>query len=598
MLNSTIRKALTALAGVAVSAAMLATGVAPAMAAGETPAPAPVAAQFTPDQLKVQQPLTVTAGEDISGKTLKAIRLGTYTAGSYTGDLINGYDITTSNFAANIDTALKANVFDKDDKNQPVVPTDGYDAANPIPWVAQNLLDSQTTPYTGRLRNLLTALAKDQAVTGDKAAVTLTPVKDNKNKLSATVDPGLYLIVDQTAQGKASIPMMIGTGINNLTKLAAKTGDPKILGSVEYKPNDTTVEKKIVEGDNEVDNNTAQIGDTVTYRLKTTVPNWTGYDKFQLILHDTLSKGLTFKGVTKVQVNNKDVAKDTQYKLNGPTPVQGENADGANEFSVVFAPTADGKSNVLATDELKALFPVNAQVVVEYTAVLNKDAKISTNAGSQSNDNTVDLQYSHNPNNFEDLEKTPGDTTHTYTGRFNLHKVDAAGQPLAGAEFTIAKTPAQGQTAQPITLVAVSQAAKDNNTDPNIYRPAVEGEKGDTKFVTPNSGNVIIQGLDHANYTVTETKSPLGAPALPSFTLTIVPTDGMTDKVAGKNTVTEFKGDANNLTSSDSKETVTVKNVRNLLEMPKTGASWLAIYAAGFVACALGAGILLRKQRA
>ena len=59
-------------------------------------------------------------------------------------------------------------------------------------------------------------------------------------------------------------------------------------------------------------------------------------------------------------------------------------------------------------------------------------------------------------------------------------------------------------------------------------------------------------------------------------------------------------GDSNKLVpavSGTDKTAVTVKNVHNFTEMPKTGAAWLCIYAAMAVLCGGGAFLLLRSSK-
>ncbi|TPF92484.1 hypothetical protein BW14_08660 [Bifidobacterium sp. UTBIF-68] len=508
------------------------------------------------------QPLTVTASEDISAKTLKAVPLANYSAATTNGTDITGFDLSDAGHASQVDKALTS---------AGIAHATEYNASNPMQWVSKNLLDSASSPYAGKLRNLLTALAKDGSLASGSDAVALAKGA-NAQTMTANVRPGIWLIVDATAKGKASLPMLVGTGIDGKTTL--RNGDATMkLGTVEYKPNSTTVSKKILTGGQETDSSKNAIGSTVSYRLKTTVPNWTGYGKFQLKLSDTLGKGLTYSSVTKVTVGGADLDK-TLYKVNGPT------AD--NQLEIVFSPDASGVSDLIAH---KDKFPVGAAIVVEYNAILNKDALISTGQGLKGNPNSVSVQYSHNPNVSTDLETVPGNTVNTYTGRFLLVKHDSSGAPLADATFNIT---AAGATS-PLNLVQVSKAT--DNQSANVYRPALAGEQGSPTITTPASGLVTVQGLQ-GSYTVAEKSSPFGTALLPSFTLQI---DAAKD---GKNQIVQFNGDANKLaTSTIGQETVTVVNVRNLAEMPKTGAAWMAVFAIGAGLCATGAGLLLSRRR-
>lgn len=71
----------------------------------------------------------------------------------------------------------------------------------------------------------------------------------------------------------------------------------KVVGNVEvtHKGEVPKVEKKIVEGDEKVDANTADVGDTINYEITGTLPsNVADYDTYYYVFHDTLSKGLTY----------------------------------------------------------------------------------------------------------------------------------------------------------------------------------------------------------------------------------------------------------------------------------------------------------------
>ncbi|KFI90250.1 LPXTG-motif cell wall anchor domain protein [Bifidobacterium saguini DSM 23967] len=524
-------------------------------------------AQATTEQLREPQPITVTSSADISGKTLKAVRLAGYSAASIDGQAIGGLDVNDAGHASSIANALKDSG------------ATGYDADNPMAWVVQNLLDSQSSPYAGSLRTLVTRLAKDTAITGDSTATALAKGAD-ANTMTATVTPGIYLILDLTANGQgASIPMIAATGIDGITTLG--TGQTtQTLGTVEYKPNDATVTKRIVQNGAEALSNTAAIGETVHYRLTTSVPNHTGYEHFRLTLTDTLDQGLAFQRITAVTVNGKTLDA-ALWHASDPTAAQ----DGTTTFTVTFAPTADGTSDLLASDSTRNAFPIGSGVTVEYDALLTKDAAVNTTAGGTGNHNTVNVSYSHNPNDWTDQATVPGDTTTTYTGRFTLSKTDMDGKPLAAATFAITRNGSD----TPVSLAAISAG---DATHPAEYRTATAGETSTTLITIPASGKAVIQGLD-GEYTVTERSSPFNTSPLPEFTLTVEPDHGQNHA----NAVTDFQQDPNKLATLDgTTATVTVRNARSILQLPKTGSTWMTIWIAAGTLSALGGLLLLRKR--
>lgn len=523
-----------------------------ALAAGAGSAAAAETSVSAADLAK-SQPITVKADADISSKNLVAIQLAAYSAAQTDGTNITGYDLKDAGLAAAVDDALtKAGISRTASGNASTV----YETANPMAWVVTNLLDSTSSPWAGQLRNFLDQLKNEQAVKA--AAGTKLAKGADANTMTANVTPGVYAIIDRTTDGKASIAMMNGTGINGMTTLKGKDGKTYKLGEVEYKVSDAPVPvKKIVEDGQSKDTNETAIGKTVNYKVTAKVPNWTGYDHYYLALNDTMSQGLTFNNDVKATVAGKTVTVKT-VSDNG-------------RIRILFAPTSDNSSDIVAD---KANYPVDADIVVTYSATVNRNAVI----GGNGNPNGIELEYSHNPNTVTDHETTPGNTVKTYVGAFAIVKQDSKGASLEGAEFNVYEA---GKTT-PVKFVKTG----------NTYRVADKTETtGTTTTVT--AGNATITGVDGA-YDVVETKSPFGNAIKARFTTTVT-----VDQKTGEYKAALTKADANHLVASDNKFTLTVTNCRNIGDMPKTGATWLAIYTtAGLLLVAAGAAMYLRRARA
>lgn len=523
-----------------------------ALAAGVGSAAAAETSVSAADLAK-SQPITVKADADISGKNLVAIQLAAYSAAQTDGTNITGYDLKDAGLAAAIDDALtKAGISRTASGNASTV----YETANPMAWVVTNLLDSTSSPWAGQLRNFLDQLKNEQAVKA--TAGTKLAKGADANTMTANVTPGVYAVIDRTTDGKASIAMMNGTGINGMTTLKGKDGKTYKLGEVEYKVSDVTAPvKKIVEDGKDKDTNETAIGKTVNYKVTAKVPNWTGYDHYYLALNDTMSQGLTFNNDVKATVAGKTVTVKT-VSDNG-------------RIRILFAPTSDNSSDIVAD---KANYPVDADIVATYSATVNRNAVI----GGNGNPNGIELEYSHNPNTVTDHETTPGNTVKTYVGAFAIVKQDAKGASLEGAEFNVYEA---GKTT-PVKFVKTG----------NTYRVADKTETtGTTTTVT--AGNATITGVDGA-YDVVETKSPFGNAIKARFTTTVT-----VNQKTGEYKAALTKADANHLVASDNKFTLTVTNCRNIGDMPKTGATWLAIYTtAGLLLVAAGAAMYLRRARA
>ena len=523
-----------------------------AIAAGAGSAAAAETSVSAADLAK-SQPITVKADADISSKNLVAIQLAAYSAAQTDGTNITGYDLKDAGLAAAVDDALtKAGISRTASGNASTV----YETANPMAWVVTNLLDSTSSPWAGQLRNFLDQLKNEQSV--QAAAGTKLAKGADANTMTANVTPGVYAIIDRTTDGKASIAMMNGTGINGMTTLKGKDGKTYKLGEVEYKVSDAPVPvKKIVEDGQSKDTNETAIGKTVNYKVTAKVPNWTGYDHYYLALNDTMSQGLTFNNDVKATVAGKTVTVKTV----------GDNG----RIRILFAPTSDNSSDIVAD---KANYPVDADIVVTYSATVNRNAVI----GGNGNPNGIELEYSHQPHTVTDHETTPGNTVKTYVGAFAIVKQDSKGASLEGAEFNVYEA---GKTT-PVKFVKTG----------NTYRVADKTETtGTTTTVT--AGNATITGVDGA-YDVVETKSPFGNAIKARFTTTVT-----VNQKTGEYKAALTKADANHLVASDNKFTLTVTNCRNIGDMPKTGATWLAIYTtAGLLLVAAGAAMYLRRARA
>lgn len=96
------------------------------------------------EDLAKAQTLTVTANEDISNRTLRAVPLAYYSYAQTDGTNITGFDLIDAGKNTAIADALKKAGIDTSKKSQ----TAGYDynASNPMVWVVQNLLDSENSP--------------------------------------------------------------------------------------------------------------------------------------------------------------------------------------------------------------------------------------------------------------------------------------------------------------------------------------------------------------------------------------------------------------------------------------------------------------------
>ena len=241
-----------------------------------------------------------------------------------------------------------------------------------------------------------------------------------------------------------------------------------------------------------------QIGDTVEFRTITTVPNTTGYTKYDYEIHDEMSIGLTSNvtatsGITIKIDDGEELGRD-YYTVT-------VDSTNANNFSVkvdILKAIKEGK-----IEEGNSLYTY-------YTGVLNEDANVYDKGNQQ---NTAYLQYSNNPHDNTTKGETPHVTVYDWTFKMNVQKIDGANhKDLADAKFVLSKS----GTADLGTIDENGTPAGTENLiklvyDPtdSTYRVATASDAKTTYVMT--AGDITIKGLDDAeDYYLYETKAPAG----------------------------------------------------------------------------------------
>ena len=376
---------------------------------------------------------------------------------------------------------------------------------------------------------------------------------------------GYYLIKNTTVGTDEVYTDYILRVVENVT-VQPKSGKPTLDKQIKHNDNGTWG----VVGDN-------QIGDTVEFRTITTVPNVSGYSKYEYVIHDEMSAGLTSNVKTKDDVTIKvNDATDLDKKYYTVTVV------GTNKFTVtidVLQAIQDGEMS--AGNELYTY----------YTGILNEKAKVY-NDGKQ--DNKAYLEYSNNPHDHATTNSTPVKVVYDWTFKMGVKKVDGAdGTPLTDAKFVLSKEKncdlgAIGDDGQPHNTENLISLIK--NSD-GSYTVAPAGYNGSVVNVM-TAGDITINGLDDATvYYLYETKAPAGYNRLTAavrFEITATYSD------AGDN-CTSVTATVNN----DVQSSVSV-NVRNNKgsTLPSTGGIGTTLfYVIGGGLMAVAAVLLVTKKR-
>lgn len=351
------------------------------------------------------------------------------------------------------------------------------------------------------------------------------------DKYVATIDdlePGYYLIKETAFTGTE--------GDNNAyTKFMLQVvGDT----TVNAKADVPTITKKIVENGTElVDAAEASIGDMVSYRLETVVPEMDGYNKYYFIVTDTLSEGLT-------PYTTSLIVKLDGYRLTygDDYTVSTSNVNGKTQMTIVFKDFIQYKT-----------VSVGKSIVITYNAQVNDKAVV----GTTGNPNAVTLEYSNDPNfDYEGVDEpltdeptgeTPEDITVVYVAGVQLNKVDSKGLPLTGAEFTITgdgvvKTGVtKAESFEPLSggsYYKLKNGAYTNKPATVETQDRYDTEAGQfipsftTSFITKDGthpvkgevgadGVIKFTGLGAGSYTIEETVVPAGYNKIDNITLTL-----------------------------------------------------------------------------
>ena len=446
--------------------------------------------------------------------------------------------------------------------------------------------------------------------TGTTAHQDIVIPEDATSGTLSNVAAGYYFICDKAN----SLQDNTGEPIENAayTKFILK-----VVKSVEVdaKTSVPTLDKKIVQpkttgtGTEEVQANTASIGDDVNFRITTAVPNTAGYDKYFFVIKDELSPGLTFKADSLKVYQGADstlLTKDTDYSV--------KTSNNNTIFEVVLKGAKDRSGKA---------------IVVEYSATLNENAD-RTELG---NPNTADLIFSNNPNVTSTGDpqepdypgpndvtgKTPEVKTITYTTGIKLIKIDKdTRKTLTGAKFKIngEKVNTVLTTAEEYTKDAAGTfyKLKDGTYTEEAPTAGTEGQYASTtdlykrekttteatstgtherEATVDANGYLTFEGLGAGTYTITEVEAPTGYTPLAAFNVVITATPSLTEpgwKVDGT-------AAAATTTNPTIIKTYEVENVLKV-DLPETGGMGTTVfYIIGGILVVLAGALLFAKLR-
>lgn len=339
---------------------------------------------------------------------------------------------------------------------------ESYDASNNL-YVYKVTAAWKDFFQNGAGANYITVDSQDYAVWKNTAS------KDDAN-LKALIDAALAYAEaksiapteTQTATNTSVTFDNLGLGyylVNSSVGTLCELKTVKQALTIEDKNEKPDVDKNIVEGTGKVTSNDVQIGDTVNYEV--VVHAKKGAKNY--VLHDTMSKGLTF---------NKD-----SVAIDGLTA--------GMDYTLVTDSLSDGCTfEIQFSDSYLKSLTGDTDITVTYTATLNENAVVKTAA----NTNKVVLKYGD--------QSTVEKETETYTYQLTVVKTNAdETKKLKGAIFKLSTDEAGDHP------LKFKQKSGQYVVDPN---GAIE------TITTTESGTFTIVGLDAKEYYLTETVAPAG----------------------------------------------------------------------------------------
>ena len=372
----------------------------------------------------------------------------------------------------------------------------------------------------------------------DQFVVTIDPETQKTSGKFSGLELGWYL-VDSTMGALCGL-----TTTNPDASINAKNGIP-------------TIDKQVQEDSTEQygDSNTADIGQTVNFR--TTINVHAGAQNY--VLHDIMSDGLTFQGVTKIE---------------HVVPGVGIHDVDAEDYAVVTTDLGDDCTfHVVFTQDFCDHLETNDKVIVYYTAMLNRNAVIA----GEGNGNETFLS-------FGEDHTTTTDKTETKTFKFDIIKTDSQNTLIDGAEFRIYDAMEGGNEIGVVPLLDSDNQPQYDEAGNPIYRRARADEQADglnVPIVVVN-GKITVVGFDNGTYYLEETVAPDGYNKLSGRQKFII-SDANLDAVFN-----------NGIFSSGSGVHVVNKTGSML---PETGAMGTMLFISFGMFVALGTGVLLVTKK-
>lgn len=390
--------------------------------------------------------VNVNPGQDLKGQTINLYKLFDVTTSQSDGKTNYAYTVNDTYQATLATTLSIADTL----KNEEFVKRVG--ALKDTKGAVQKFANDFTA---AALTSNLAATATSHKITNPKTSFTFTGL-----------DAGYYLVY---VTGGKEIQSSLVTVDGTTDKVNLKTEAPSITKTA--------------------NKDTVSIGQVVTYTVKGSVPDTTGYGQYVYIIHDELSKGLDF-------VNDETGTEVTDNAVKVKVSFGKAVTDAGEAPTTATLDTTNKRKMSLDLSKWVRDNQANKgkEFTVTYYAKVNKAADVSTK-------NNATLEYGNNPG--ETTTTTPSEAkTPTYPLDINKFAKGENNKKLAGAKFKLYKESTDSEE----NLIKVSGSNGNYVVDPTS--PITEFVSVDS--ITGAGYNLRVNGLAEGTYYLVETEAPAG----------------------------------------------------------------------------------------
>ena len=594
------------------------------------------------DETSANNDITITApaggtnliAPTVDGRTFKAIRIAGYKDVAVKDGKITGFDLTLADGVTDsaLTTAILAaypsgveSVFTVTDGK--ITLQGAYENMTLIQFIGQYFYGNGSDVYGNTnagseavrklADSLMGSLSSNPAITaiGSEGKVVIDVPDDREGLYLIVEEPKIDTTTDAFKGETVSRAMLTGTGATVdgtiYTQVSTKHGDTDVtytLGALNLKAEKVTLDKEVEHPDQLI-----QIGTSRQFTITTNVPNYqTDYPTwtpttFQFTDNpsdniDPFNTDGTVRNL-KLQSSNDGGTTWTDMVASEYTQAKNTTTEDSNDFIVALTPAA-------------LIAHQGERIKLTYDGVITSLKMDTAGAAAHTTLNTVDLDFSNNPNVADDKARLTDDVN-LYDVKLDIEKTDMQTRKLLGAKFdvTVGGTKIKfikSANGDQYTAVKADSAQDANSVD------SISVGYDDNGTVKP----VTINGLAADNsgatvYTFTETQAPegyiLGANPV-TFTVTLTPkdanSDGTVDGVDAAVNAGTFGNFVVNGTSNTNAPVsghefnvgqVTVKNTKNISDLPQTGGTISkaigAALATGAFATLLIVGVKLRRKQ-